>query len=80
MLCFTLDGALMDTCKGIVSRWVRRSGSINPETGTWESEWIAEQRRCKRKLLDKDYCADHYSQGEYERETEHAYAAHTSVW
>jgi len=35
--------------------------------------------RCKRQLADEEYCAWHYEQGEYERELEHAYAAHTAT-
>jgi hypothetical protein len=37
-------------------------------------------KRCERRLLDEDYCQQHYAQGEYEREVNHAYAAHTAVW
>jgi len=40
-------------------------------------------RRCRRKADDNDpcgYCWRHYSQGEYERERDHAYAAHTAVY
>lgn len=36
-------------------------------------------QRCKRRLADKEYCPWHWEQGEYERELEHAYAAHTAV-
>lgn len=32
--------------------------------------------RCKRLLLDEDYCTQHYEQGEYERELESAYLWH----
>jgi hypothetical protein len=36
--------------------------------------------RCERRLLDEDYCPWHWEQGEYERELQHAYAAHTAVY
>lgn len=74
-----LRSSKADECRGRVVKPTRTAG-VNPETGKAESTWTYRQERCRHRVSNEDYCWQHREQGGYEREVDHAYAEHTSIW